>query len=223
MPRHSLILDSRRGVRYDYYRGCGIAPLGAISRRGMQFAQDGSKNDGSRHRSNGRQGVDGSSSGVVVRPAGPDDTSLIFALIRELAAYEKLGDAVDATQAMIADALFGEKPRLFCDIPEWNGEAAGLAVWFLNFSTFRGRHGIYLEDLFVRPAYRGKGLGKALMMRLATRCVEEGYARFEWSVLDWNAPSIAFYQSIGAQVLPDWKICRMSGEALSSFGKGARV
>jgi len=180
----------------------------------MQFASDGVS---------GRQVVEGPASGVGIRPAGLADTALIFDLIRELAEYEKLGDAVDATPAMIADALFGEKPRLFCDIAEWNGEAAGFAVWFLNFSTFRGRHGIYLEDLFVRPAFRGKGLGKALMRRLAARCVSEGYARFEWSVLDWNAPSIAFYETIGAQVLPDWKICRMSGDALASFGKGART
>ena len=164
------------------------------------------------------------SSGATIRPAQPADAPLIFDLICELAAYEKLSHAVDATPAMIAEALFGNQPRLFCDIAEWHGEAAGLAVWFLNFSTFRGRHGIYLEDLFVRPSYRGKGLGKALMARLAARCVEEGYARFEWSVLDWNAPSIAFYQSIGADMLPDWKICRMSGEALKSFGNmGARA
>ncbi|WP_168192776.1 GNAT family N-acetyltransferase [Undibacter mobilis] len=159
---------------------------------------------------------------IAIRAATPADTPLIFNLICELADYEKLSDAVDATPTMIADALFGDKPRLFCAIAEWNGEAAGLAVWFLNFSTFRGRNGIYLEDLFVRPAHRGKGLGKALMAYLARRCVDDGYARFEWSVLDWNAPSIAFYESIGAQVLPDWKICRMSGDALASFGKGGR-
>jgi len=155
---------------------------------------------------------------VTVREARPADAALIFQLIGELAEYEKLSHAVDATPDMIAAALFGATPRLFCDIAECDGEAAGLAIWFLNFSTFRGRHGIYLEDLFVRPACRGKGLGKALMARLAARCVDEGYARFEWSVLDWNAPSIAFYQSIGAEVLPDWKICRMSGAALTSFG-----
>ncbi|HWK97111.1 MAG TPA: GNAT family N-acetyltransferase [Pseudolabrys sp.] len=184
----------------------------------MQFAKGASGRE-----SSAGQSDDSGRQGVAIRSAQPADTALIFDLIRELADYEKLGHAVDATPAMIADALFGEKPRLFCDIAEWNGEAAGLAVWFLNFSTFRGRHGIYLEDLFVRPVYRGKGLGKALMMRLASRCVEEGYARFEWSVLDWNAPSIAFYESIGAQVLPDWKICRMSGDALASFGKGTRA
>ncbi|MCW5687914.1 MAG: GNAT family N-acetyltransferase [Pseudolabrys sp.] len=159
---------------------------------------------------------------ISIRPAAPADAPLIFDLIRELAEYEKLAHAVDATPEMIAGALFGATPRLFCDIAEYDGEAAGLAIWFLNFSTFRGRHGIYLEDLFVRPAYRGKGLGKALMARLAARCVEQGYARFEWSVLDWNAPSIAFYQSIGADVLPDWKICRMSGDALMAFGGGGR-
>ena len=107
---------------------------------------------------------------------------------------------VDATEEQIAAALFSAQPRLFCDIAEWDGEPAGFAVWFLNFSTFRGRHGIYLEDMFVRPAFRGKGIGKALLTRLAQRCVDEGYARFEWAVLDWNAPSIEFYRSIGAQV-----------------------
>ncbi len=154
---------------------------------------------------------------VLVRAARESDTALIFDLVRELAVYEKLGDTVDATPDAIAGALFGKEPRLFCDIAEWNGEAAGFAVWFLNFSTFRGRHGIYLEDLFVRPAFRGRGLGKALMAQLARRCVEQGLARFEWSVLDWNAPSIAFYKSIGANVMDDWKICRLSGPALQAF------
>jgi diamine N-acetyltransferase len=106
---------------------------------------------------------------------------------------------------------------LFCDIAEWNGEPAGFAVWFLNFSTFRGRHGIYVEDLFVRPAFRAKGIGNALMARLAKRCVDEGWTRFEWAVLDWNAPSIAFYKSIGAQVMDEWRICRLSGQALQDF------
>ena len=159
---------------------------------------------------------------VTIREATPADASLIYGFIRALPKYEKLLDQVEASEADLAGHLFCETPRLFCDIAEYDGEAAGLAIWFLNFSTFRGRHGIYLEDLFVRPAYRGKGLGKALMARLAARCVEQGYARFEWSVLDWNAPSIAFYQSIGADVLPDWKICRMSGEALAAFGGGGR-
>jgi diamine N-acetyltransferase len=154
---------------------------------------------------------------VSIRRAREDDTILIFDLVHELAVYEKLAETVDATPEMIGAALFGAEPRLFCDIAEWNGEAAGLAIWFLNFSTFRGRHGIYLEDLFVRPAFRGRGLGKALMARLASRCMEQGWARFEWSVLDWNAPSIAFYKSIGADVLDEWKICRLSGPALQAY------
>lgn len=159
---------------------------------------------------------------LLIRPAAPADAALIFALICELAAYEKLAHEVDATSDQIARALFAPEPRLFCDIAEWDGEPAGFAVWFLNFSTFRGRHGLYLEDLFVRPAFRGKGIGKALMRRLAQHCIERDLARFEWAVLNWNAPSIAFYQAIGAHVLDEWKICRLSGAALMSFaGKGA--
>ena len=143
--------------------------------------------------------------------------------MRELADYEKLSHEVDATEEMIAAALFGDHPRLYCDIAEWDGEPAGFAVWFLNFSTFRGRHGVYLEDLFVRPAFRGRGIGKALLMRLARRCVDEGWARFEWAVLDWNAPSIAFYTSIGAQMMDEWKICRLSGDALGRFAAQGNV
>ena len=159
---------------------------------------------------------------LVLRAAAPADAALIFALVRELAEYEKLAGEVAATEQQIAAALFGSEPRLFCEIAEWSGEPAGFAVWFLNFSTFRGRHGIYLEDLFVRPPFRKRGIGKALMARLAKRCAEEGYARFEWAVLDWNAPSIAFYRSIGAQVMNEWKICRLSGDALQAFaGEGA--
>ena len=154
---------------------------------------------------------------LAIRAARPDDSALIFALVRELAEYENLASEVDATEEMIAAALFGKQPRLYCDIAEWGGAAAGFAVWFLNFSTFRGRPGIYLEDVFVRPEFRGRGIGKALLTRLARRCVDEGWARFEWAVLDWNAPSIAFYKSIGAQVMDQWKICRLSGEALSRF------
>lgn len=154
---------------------------------------------------------------LVLRAARREDSALIFALVRELADYEKLSGEADATPEQIAAELFSAQPRLFCDIAEWNGEPAGFSVWFLNFSTFRGRHGIYVEDLFVRPAFRGKGIGKALMARLARRCVEDGLARFEWAVLDWNAPSIAFYKSIGAQVMDEWRICRLSGKALQAF------
>jgi diamine N-acetyltransferase len=161
--------------------------------------------------------------GMTIRAAQPADSALIFELVCELADYEKLSAEVDATPETIAGALFAREPRLYCDIAEWDGEPAGFSVWFLNFSTFRGRHGIYVEDLFVRPALRGRGIGKALLARLAQRCVDEGWARFEWAVLGWNAPSIAFYKSIGAQVMDDWRICRLTGEALHAFAAtGAR-
>ena len=156
---------------------------------------------------------------LSIRPARPADGALIFALVRELADYEKLSAEVDATQEAIAAALFSPEPRLYCDIAEWDGEAAGFSTWFLNYSTFRGRHGVYVEDIFVRPAFRQRGIGKALMQRLARRCLDEGYARFEWAVLAWNAPSIAFYKSIGAEVLEEWRICRLSGAALQAFAR----
>jgi diamine N-acetyltransferase len=154
---------------------------------------------------------------AVVRPARPEDAALIFALVRELAEYEKLLGDVDATEDQLARALFGAEPRVFCDIAEWDGEPCGFALWFMNFSSFRGRHGIYLEDLFVRPSHRGRGIGKALLVNLAGRCVEKGWTRFEWSVLDWNAPSIAFYKSLGASILDEWKICRVTGDALKTL------
>ena len=156
---------------------------------------------------------------LAIRAAQPQDSALIFALVRELAEYEKLTHELDATGQQIAAALFAPEPKLYCDIAEWNGDPVGLAVWFLIFSTFRGRHGLYLEDIFVRPRFRGRGIGKALMARLARRCIDEGYARFEWTVLDWNAPSIAFYRSIGARMMDEWKICRLDGEALAAFAQ----
>ena len=159
---------------------------------------------------------------LTIRRARPDEAGLIFSLVRELAEYEKLLHEVHATEADIADALFGDNPRLFCDIAEWNGEPAGFAVWFVNFSTFAGRHGIYLEDLFVRPALRGKGIGKALLVHLAKECRANGWARLQWSVLDWNAPSIAFYKSLGAELMDEWTICRVSGPALDMLAEGAR-
>jgi len=156
---------------------------------------------------------------LAIRAAQRQDSALIFALVRELAEYEKLTHELDATEQQIDAALFAPEPKLYCDIAEWNGDPVGFAVWFLIFSTFRGRHGLYLEDIFVRPRFRGRGVGKALMARLARRCMDEGYARFEWTVLDWNAPSIAFYRSIGARVMDEWKICRLDGEALAVFAQ----
>ena len=142
--------------------------------------------------------------------------------MHELAVYERLEADVDATPEMIAGALFGPSPRVFCDIAEWHGQPAGFALWFYNFSTFRGRHGIYLEDLFVRPAQRGHGLGKALLAHLARRCVTENLARLEWSVLDWNTPSIDFYKAQGAVMLDGWTTCRVTGSALWRLADQAR-
>ncbi|HWZ37062.1 MAG TPA: GNAT family N-acetyltransferase [Bradyrhizobium sp.] len=160
-----------------------------------------------------------SSSSAHIRRARPEDSALIFSLICELAEYEKLSHEVEATEAGIAAALFGENPRLFCEIAEWNGEPVGFAVWFFNFSTFSGRHGIFLEDLFVRPAYRGKGIGKALLVHLAKLCIENNWSRLQWSVLDWNTPSIEFYKSLGADMMDEWKLCRINGAALAQLAK----
>ena len=157
-----------------------------------------------------------------IRRARPDEAGLVLSLIRELAEYEKLLHEVEASEAMIGAALFCDNPRLFCEIAEWNGEPAGFAVWFVNFSTFAGSHGIYLEDLFVRPALRGHGIGKALLMHLAKHCLAQGWSRLQWAVLDWNAPSIAFYKSLGAELMDEWTICRVSGAALTALSEGAR-
>jgi GNAT superfamily N-acetyltransferase len=156
---------------------------------------------------------------LSIRPARPGEASLVFQFVRELAEYEKLEHEVQATEAMIDAALFGEQPRVFCDIAEWDGEPVGFAVWFLNFSTFSGRPGIYLEDIFVRPAFRGRGVGKALMVHLARKCVENGWARLQWSVLDWNTPSIEFYKSLGGVLLDEWTVVRVSGDALTRLAK----
>ena len=158
---------------------------------------------------------------LAIHRARKEQAGLVLSLIRELAEYEKLSHEVEATEAMIDAALFGEEPSLFCEIAEWGGEPVGFAVWFVNFSTFSGRHGIYLEDLFVRPAHRGKGIGKALLAYLAKVCVQRGWARLQWSVLDWNAPSIAFYKSLGAELMDEWTVCRVNGAALTALAKAA--
>ena len=154
---------------------------------------------------------------LLISGARTEEAGVVYSLVRELAEYEKLSYEVEATESMIADALFGENPRLFCDIAEWNGEVAGFAVWFVNFSTFSGRSGIYLEDLFVRPALRGKGIGKALLSHLAKACVANNWSRLQWSVLDWNEPSIAFYKSLGAVMMDEWTICKVAGPALTAL------
>ena len=156
---------------------------------------------------------------LLIRRARPDEAGLVLSLVRELADYEKLLHEVEATEAMIGAALFGDSPRLFCDIAEWDGKVAGFAVWFINFSTFSGRSGIYLEDLFVRPARRGNGIGKALLSHLAKECVANGWSRLQWAVLDWNTPSIEFYQSLGAQLMDEWTVCRVGGAALTALAQ----
>lgn len=156
---------------------------------------------------------------VQVRPASPADAPLIYGFIRGLAEYEKLLHEVEATQADVETALFGEHPRAFCDIAEADGTPVGFALWFYNYSTFRGRHGIYLEDLFVVPEARGLGAGKALLRRLAQRCQDEGLARLEWSVLDWNAPSIAFYDSLGASAQTEWIVRRLTDAPLKALAE----
>jgi GNAT superfamily N-acetyltransferase len=157
---------------------------------------------------------------VEVRAAALADAPLIVALIAELAEYERLAHEAVATVAGIETALFGISPKAFCDIAEVEGEAVGLALWFYNFSTFVGRHGLYLEDLYVRPKARGRGAGKALLAHLARRCVEEKLGRMEWAVLDWNAPAIAFYDALGSVSMNDWRIRRLTGEALARLAQG---
>ncbi len=152
---------------------------------------------------------------IKIRPAQPGEAGLIVSFIRELAEYERLLHECHATEAEIAVSLFGPAPRVFCDIAEADGVPAGFALWFYNYSTFEARHGIYLEDLYVRPQYRGWGAGKALLVHLARRAVQEGCVRFEWWVLAWNEPSIAFYKALGAKPMDDWTVFRLDGEALA--------
>jgi len=158
---------------------------------------------------------------LTIRRARRGEAGLVLEFVRELADYEKLLHEVEADQAAIDRALFGETPRVFCDIAEWDGEAVGFALWFINFSTFSGRSGIFLEDLFVRPAHRGKGIGVALLAGLAKECVRNGWSRLQWSVLDWNTPSIEFYKSLGATLMDEWTVCRVNGDALTALAKRA--
>lgn len=152
---------------------------------------------------------------LTIRAARGEDAALVLAMICELADYEKLAREAVASEDDIASALGGPAPRVFCDIAAWDDVPAGFALWFYTFSTFVGRHGIWLEDLYVRPAMRGRGIGRALITALARRCTAEGLGRLEWSVLDWNAPSIAFYEALGAVPMGEWTTYRLHGEALA--------
>ena len=155
---------------------------------------------------------------LTIRPAIAGEAGLVLRFIRELAAYEKLEHEVKATQADLERDLFCDSPRVFAEIAEWDGRPVGFTLWFYTYSTFQGRHGIWLEDLYVDPAMRGKGIGKALLVNLAQRCVREGLGRFEWWVLDWNEPSIEFYKSQGGVMQDEWTKVRIEGEALQRLG-----
>jgi GNAT superfamily N-acetyltransferase len=159
---------------------------------------------------------------VRIRPATPADVPLILSLIRELAEFERALNEVHATETSLESSLFGEAPAVFCDIAEYDGEPAGFALWFLNYSTWLASHSIYLEDLYVRSAMRGKGIGVALLSHLAAICVERGYPRLEWWVLDWN-PARQFYEAMGAAALTEWIPYRVTGEPLVTLAQqGAR-
>ena len=154
---------------------------------------------------------------TTIRSATPDDTGLILGLILALADYEKLLHEAVATEDDLRRDLFGPEPRVFCEIAEHDGKPMGFALWFYTYSTFQGRHGIWLEDLFVVPEARGLGIGKALLVNLAQRCAREGLGRFEWSVLNWNEPSIAFYKAQGGVMMDEWTRVRVAGEALNKL------
>lgn len=155
---------------------------------------------------------------MKIRPARQDEAGIIMQLIHDLALYEKAPHEVEATEADLVATIFAENPKVFCDLVEVDGEIAGMAIWFLNYSTWQGKHGIYLEDLFVKPEYRGRGYGKALLQHLAAICEAKGYGRFQWWVLDWNSPAIEFYRSLGAVAMDEWTVYRVSGDALKKLG-----
>lgn len=162
------------------------------------------------------------SGGLRIAPAAPADVPIILGFIRKLAEYEKLSHLVAATEDNIREHVFGTNPVAEVLLAYWNADPAGFALYLRNFSTFLGHPGIYLEDLFVEPEHRGKGIGKALLIRLAKIAVERGYGRLEWAVLNWNAPSIEFYRSLGAVALDDWTAYRLTGDALSRLALSDR-
>lgn len=158
--------------------------------------------------------------GAVLRPARPGDEPGILACITALAVYEREPDAVENTVEALTETLFGHEPRAFAHVVERDGVIVGIAVWFLTYSTWTGRHGVWLEDLYVDDAQRGRGYGRALISSLAAVCVDRGYSRLEWTVLDWNAPSIAFYRSLGAAPMEEWTTQRLTGDELAALAAG---
>jgi GNAT superfamily N-acetyltransferase len=155
---------------------------------------------------------------MKIRPARQEEVGVVLQLIHDLAVYEKAPNEVEATEKELLETIFTSDPKVFCDLVEVDGEIAGMAIWFLNYSTWQGKHGIYLEDLFIKPEYRGRGYGKALLKHLAKICDEKGYGRFQWWVLDWNSPAIEFYRSLGAVAMDEWTVYRVSGQALKDLG-----
>ena len=157
----------------------------------------------------------------MIRPAVPADVPALVQLVRDLAEYERAPEEAVATEAQLQDVLFGPQAAVFCDVADVEGEVVGMAVWFLSFSTWLGRHGIYLEDLYVKPSHRGVGHGRALLATLARRCIERGYGRLEWSVLDWNTPAIDFSVGLGAGGMDGRTVHRMAGTPLVALATEA--
>jgi GNAT superfamily N-acetyltransferase len=158
---------------------------------------------------------------ISIRPARPDDAELLVTMVRELAVYEKLEQYARATPDDFRQHLFGPRPVAGAAVAEASGEPAGFALWYTTFSTFRGRPGLYLEDIFVRQSYRGRGIGKALLSAVAQRALEMGAGKLEWSVLNWNAPAIGFYRALGAWPMDDWTVYRIDGEQLDRLAETA--
>jgi GNAT superfamily N-acetyltransferase len=155
---------------------------------------------------------------LKIRPAKIQEVGEVLQLIQDLAIYEKAPEQVEASKEDLLNTIFSSDPRVFCDLVEVDGQIAGMAIWFLNYSTWQAKHGIYLEDLFIKPEYRGRGYGKALLKHLAKICDEKGYGRLQWWVLDWNSPAIEFYKSLGAEAMDEWTVYRTSGKALKDLG-----
>ena len=155
---------------------------------------------------------------MKIRPAKREEVGEVLQLIQDLATYEKAPDQVEASKDDLLNTIFTKEPRVFCDLVEVDGQIAGMAIWFLNYSTWQAKHGIYLEDLYIKPEFRARGYGKALLKHLAQICDKEGYGRLQWWVLDWNSPAIEFYKSFGAEAMDEWTVYRTSGLALKNLG-----
>ena len=155
---------------------------------------------------------------MKIRPAKREEVGEVLQLIQDLATYEKAPDQVEASRDDLLNTIFAKEPRVFCDLVEVDGQIAGMAIWFLNYSTWQAKHGIYLEDLYIKPEFRARGYGKALLKHLAQICDREGYGRLQWWVLDWNSPAIEFYKSFGAEAMDEWTVYRTSGLALKNLG-----